>query len=303
MRILAIVAVIVSCTLARAGEKPPDWSKIEIKAQKVAGQVYLVEGLGPEFSGGNVGASIGPDGILLVDDKFAPLAPKIQAALKTLSDKPVRFVLNTHVHQDHTGANVELGKGATIIAHDNTRARLARNDGWEDNDGKPLPVPAGALPVVTFADAVTVHHNGEAVRLEHVPAAHTDSDAVIFFPKSKVVHMGDLYFSEWYPFIDYERGGTVKGYLAGVEKVAGEIPSDAKIIPGHGPIATPTELRAWLAMLKDVSARVEAGIKSGKTLAQIQKDKPAAKYDAQYGHGFLDGDHFVEELYRGLTRH
>jgi glyoxylase-like metal-dependent hydrolase (beta-lactamase superfamily II) len=299
-KLLVVMVVMASCLrfAAAASEKEPDWSKVEIKAQKVAGNVYLLEGLGGEFSGGNVAASVGPDGILLIDDKFAPLAPKIQAALKTLSDKPVRFVLNTHVHMDHTGGNGVMGKGATIIAHDNTRARLIKH-GW-GREGK--PVPAEALPIITFAEELGMHVNGEDIRIVYVPAGHTDTDVVVIFPKSKVVHMGDDYFNALYPFIDFDSGGSVKGYVAGVEKVLGMIPADAKIIPGHGSLSTTAELRAYLAMLKDVTGSVEAGIKAGKTVEQLTQAKPTAKYDAVWGHGFLSGDDFVQELYRGLSK-
>jgi glyoxylase-like metal-dependent hydrolase (beta-lactamase superfamily II) len=299
MRMIAVVVAVMSCTPIAAAQpdRDPDWSKIEIKASKVAGQVYVIEGLGPEFNGGNIGACVGPDGVLLIDDKFAPLAPKIQAALKTVTDRPVRFLVNTHVHGDHTGGNLEMGKGATIIAHDNTRARLVKH-GWGDKK----PVPEGALPVVTFADAATVHVNGEDVRVEHIPAGHTDTDVVVFFSKSKVAHLGDDYFNGMYPFIDFNSGGTVKGYVAAVEKLLGEIPADFKIIPGHGPVSGTAELRAYLAMLKDVSGSVEAGIKAGKTLAEIQASKPTAKQDAVFGHGFFTGEQFVEELYHGLKR-
>jgi cyclase len=300
MRTLVIVAVVLSALrLASAGsEREPDWTKIEIKATKVGGQVYLLEGLGPEFSGGNVAASIGPDGILLIDSKFVQLAPKIQAALKSLTDKPVRFVLNTHLHDDHTNGNAVFGKSATIIAHDNARARLVKH-GW-GMEGR--PVPEVALPVITFGDKIEVHVNGEDVRAIYLPRGHTDTDVAVIFPKSNVVHMGDDFFNGMYPFIDFDSGGSVKGYIAAVEKMVGEIPADAKIIPGHGPIGTPAQLRAYLGMLKDVSAGVEAAIKAGKTLEQLREDKVTAKFDAAWGHGFLSGDQFVAMLYRGLSK-
>jgi glyoxylase-like metal-dependent hydrolase (beta-lactamase superfamily II) len=163
-------------------------------------------------------------------------------------------------------------------------------------------VPETALPIITFGDELGVHLNGEDIRVVHVPPGHTDTDVVIFFPKSKVVHMGDDYFNRLYPFIDLDSGGSVKGYITAVEKVLGEIPVDAKVIPGHGPLATVADLRAYLAMLKDVSGAVEAGIKAGKTLEQVKQDKPTAKYDAVWGHGFLSADDFVDELYHGLSK-
>ncbi len=295
MRKICVLALTLLPVVARAQDKEPDWSKIEIKAVKVAGNVYMLEGTGPEFSGGNIGVSVGPDGILLVDDKFVPLAPKIQAALRSVSDKPVRFVLNTHYHGDHTSGNAAFGTSSTIIAHENTRKRLL-----SPRDGK--PVPAAALPVITFEDKLQVHINGEDIRAIHFPAGHTDTDVVVFFTKSNVVHMGDDFFNGMYPFIDEDGGGTVRGYIANIAKLVETIPADARIIPGHGPISSPKELRAFLGMLQETSAIVEAGIKAGKTADQLKKEKALAKYDATWGKGFMKTDDYIDELYRDLAK-
>ena len=209
-----------------------DFSKVEIKVQKVSGTVYMLEGLG-----GNIGASIGEDGIVIVDDEFLPLADKIEAALKGITDKPVKFVLNTHWHGDHTGGNPHFGEKAPIIAQENVRKRLAA--GGKTRFGEVPPAPKAALPVITFDNDVSVHLNNEDIRAIHIPNGHTDGDSVIFFPKANVVHMGDDFFNGgMFPFIDLESGGSVQGMIAGDEKVLAEVPDDVKIIPGHGPLGS-----------------------------------------------------------------
>jgi glyoxylase-like metal-dependent hydrolase (beta-lactamase superfamily II) len=295
MRVLAAVAVVsLSASMAGAQEEP-DWSKIEIKAEKVAGSVYMLYGVGG-FAGGNIGVSVGADGIALVDDQFEPLVPKIEAALKGVSDQPVRFVLNTHFHGDHTHGNKVFGLRSTIIAHDNVRKRLEADTNFDNKPG--TKAPPQALPVITFDHQVTIHLNGETVRGLHVPAGHTDGDTVVYFTKSNVVHMGDDFFNGVFPFIDLENGGTVKGCVAAVEKVLGELPADVKIIPGHGPLATKPDLAAYLAMLKETSAIVQKGIDEGKTVEQLLAAKPLAKWDKWSW--FITEDAFLKQLYNGL---
>jgi cyclase len=272
-----------------------DFSKVEIKVQKVSGTVYMLEG-----AGGNIGASVGDDGIVVVDDEFLPLAEKIEAALKGIADKPVKFVLNTHWHGDHTGGNPHFGEKAPIIAQENVRKRLAT--GGKTRFGTTPPAPKGALPVITFEDKVSVHLNGEDIRAIHIPAGHTDGDSVIFFPQSNVVHMGDDFFNGgMFPFIDLESGGSVQGMIAGGEKVLSEVPDDVKIIPGHGPLGTKDDLRKFITMLKETSAAVEAGIKQGKTLAQLKQEKVLGKWDS-FGQSFIKTDMFTEILYDSLTK-
>ena len=191
---------------------------MEIKVTKVAGNVYMLEG-----SGGNIGVSVGADGIVMVADEFAPLAPKIKAALKGITDRPLKFVLNTHFHGDHTGGNAPFGKDAPIIAHENVRKRL--------ETGAAANAPE-ALPVITFNDRASVHLNGEEIRAIHLPNGHTDGDSVIFFTKSNVAHMGDDFVTYGFPFVDVSAGGTVSGMIDGLEKVLTQLPSDVKIFPG-----------------------------------------------------------------------
>ena len=293
MRTPALTLAVLALPLAAAADDKQDFTKVQVKATKVAGQVYVIEDATPEFSGGNVGVSAGPDGILMIDDKFAPLAPKLETALRSVSDKPVRFVINTHYHGDHTDGNAAFGPKATIIAQDNTRKRM-----MAPPDKEPPP-PAVALPIITFENKLSVHFNGEEIRATHFPNGHTDTDVVVFFPKSNVVHMGDDFFNGMYPFIDLDGGGSVKGLIANLVKVIPEIPAGAKIIPGHGPVATIKELRDFLAMLQGTSAIVEAGIKAGKTADQLKQAKALAKYDA-WGKGFLKADNFIDQLYKEL---
>src|SRR5208282_857257 len=213
------------------GQGQTDYSKVEMKVTKVSGNIYMLEG-----QGGNIAASVGEDGIVIVDDEFAPLADKIQAALKNLgiTDKPVRFVINTHYHGDHTGGNVPFNNaGATLIAQDNVRKRL-ENGGTAGNGGsikmENKPADKAALPIITFEHDVTVHLNGEDIRALHFPSGHTDGDSIIFFPKNNVVHMGDDFVRYGFPFIDVASGGSVQGMIDAMEKVSAELPPDVKVI-------------------------------------------------------------------------
>lgn len=272
------------------GVAQQDFGGVEIKVTRVAGTVYMLEG-----AGGNIGVSAGEDGILIVDDQFAPLAPKIEAALKGIADRPVKFVLNTHWHGDHTGGNEVFGKTAPILAHTNVRKRLKEgNAEW-----KTSPAPKNALPVVTFDDRLAVHFNGEDIRAVHFPHGHTDGDIVVYFTGSNVVHMGDDFFNGRFPFIDLSSGGSVKGLIANVEKVLKDLPADVKVIPGHGPLATLKDLQGYVAMLKDTSSVVARAMKSGTTLAQMKKDKVLSKYES-LSWAFIDMDKFTEILYMDL---
>ncbi|MGH9579625.1 MAG: MBL fold metallo-hydrolase [Terriglobales bacterium] len=272
-----------------------DFDKVEIKVQKVAGSVYMLAG-----AGGNIGVSVGEDGILIVDDQFAPLASKIQAALKGIADQPVKFILNTHWHGDHTGGNAAFSKQGTIVAHENVRKRLAA--GGSTRFGKLEPAPREALPVITFSERATVHLNGEDIRAIHFPHGHTDGDSVIYFTQSNVVHMGDDFFNGIFPFIDVDSGGSVKGMIANVDQVLADLPADVKIIPGHGPMASKQDLTAFVEMLRGTSAAVQAALQQGKTLKQMKQEKVLAAWDEKWGKGFLNLDAFTEILYADLSR-
>lgn len=268
-----------------------DFSRIEVKATKVAGNVYVIEDATPGFSGGNIGVSVGADGLLIVDSKFAPLAPKIEAALKTVSDKPVRFVLNTHHHADHSDGNRAFGPKSTVIAHENARKRIMA-------DTK-NPTPGDALPVITFEDRLKVHVNGEEIRAIHLPKSHTDTDVVVWFIASNVVHLGDNYFSGAFPYVDLKSGGSVKGLVANLDKVLGELPDDVKIIPGHGPISSKADLKAYVDMIKDCVAIVEGGVKAGKSARKMKSEKALSRY-AAWGKFFITEDLMIDQLYAEL---
>jgi len=270
-----------------------DFSKVEMKVEKVAGTVYMLQG-----AGGNIGASVGDDGIVIVDDEFLPLAEKIEAALKGITDKPVKVVLNTHWHGDHTGSNQHFGEKAPIVAQENVRKRLAA--GGKTRFGETKPAEKAALPIITFENDVSVHLNGEDIHAIHFPNGHTDGDSVIFFKQSNVVHMGDDFFNGgMFPFIDIDSGGSVQGMIAGDEKVLAEIPDDVNIIPGHGPLATKEDLRKFITVLKETSAAVQAEMKKGKTLDQLKQEKVLAKWDS-WGQSFIKTDMFIEILYDSL---
>jgi cyclase len=292
-----LFAFLLTASLALAQEQ--DFSKTQIKVTKVAGSVYMLEGA----DAGNIGASIGEDGIVIVDDQYAPLADKIQAALKGITDKPVRFIINTHYHGDHTGGNAYFQKQAPIIAHDNVRKRL--ETGGPSGTGGSIhsehkPGAKESLPIITFDHDVTVHLNGEDIRALYFPAGHTDGDSIIFFPKSNVVHMGDDFVTYGFPFIDVESGGSINGMIDGVEKVIAQVPTDVKIIPGNGPVSSIADVKAYLEMLKGTRDAVAKEIKTGKTLDQMKQAKlldPWKKYSGD----FVNEDAFLETLYNSLT--
>ena len=281
-----------------AAAQDQDLSKVVIKVTKVAGNVYMLEG-----EGGNIGASVGEDGIVIVDDQFAPLADKIRAALKSVTDKPIRFVINTHYHGDHTGGNALFQKDSPIIAHDNVRKRLeaggrAGNGGSVHFDAK--PAEKDALPILTFDHDMTVHLNGEDIRALHFPSGHTDGDSIIYFPKSNVVHMGDDFVTYGFPFIDVDSGGSIDGIIAAAEKAIEQLPPDVKVIPGHGPISTLDDVRTYIKMLKDTRAVVEKAMAKHQSLDDMKKAKLLEPWK-KYSGDFISSDAFLETLYNSLS--
>jgi glyoxylase-like metal-dependent hydrolase (beta-lactamase superfamily II) len=255
---LRALAIAIACFFVTAvgNSAQQDFSKVEIKATKVAGNIYMLEG-----AGGNIGVCAGDDGIVIVDDQFAPLASKIREALKGINDKPLKFIINTHFHGDHTGGNAALGKEGTIIAHENVRKRLQEGGPVGGNN---VPPAKEGLPIITFNDRTTVHVNGEDVRAIHFPHGHTDGDSVIFFTKANVVHMGDDFVTYGFPFVDTRNGGSVSGMIARVEKVLAMVPPDVKIIPGHGPLSTTEDMRKFVQLLKETRGLVADAVKEAE---------------------------------------
>lgn len=290
--------IIISCLVATSAFAQQDFSKVQIETIPVAKGVYMLVG-----SGGNIGLSVGQDGAFLIDDQYAPLTDKILKAISAVTDKSVRFLVNTHWHFDHTGGNENIGKGGTIIiAHDNVRKRLAKGQFMKAFNVNIPPSPPKALPVITFADSVTFHWNNETLEVLHPQPAHTDGDAVIYFKSANVVHVGDLFFNGIYPFIDAGSGGSLEGVIAGVDEVLGRIDDNTKVIPGHGPLGNKTDLKAYRDMLATVHERMTKLIKKGKNIDEIVAAKPTADYDAKWGVGFLNPDQWVKIVYSVMQK-
>ena len=289
-------ALLLLAGTAAAQER--DLSQVQIQTVSVAPGLSMLVG-----AGGNIGVSAGEDGVFLVDDQYAPMAEKIKAAVAALSPKPIRFVLNTHWHGDHTGGNESLGKSGTlIVAHDNVRARMSTEQFIALFDSRVPPSPAAALPVVTFADAVTFHLNGDEVHAFHVPPAHTDGDSIVHFKKANAVHMGDIYFNGMYPFIDVSSGGSIDGMIAAVDRVLPMLGADTKVIPGHGPLSNKAELTNYRDMLEGVRGAIAKLVAAGKTLDEAKAAKPTAPWDAKWGQGFIQPDAMVALVYFSLEK-
>jgi glyoxylase-like metal-dependent hydrolase (beta-lactamase superfamily II) len=262
-----------------------DYSNVNIQTIPVRGNISMLIG-----AGGNIGVSAGDDGILIIDDQFAPLADKIRAAIADLGSDTPKFLLNTHFHGDHTGSNADFGMNSIIVAHENVRSRLIGENS-----------PASALPVVTFDDDVTVHFNGEDITLIHMPAGHTDTDSVVMFSGSNVIHMGDHFFNGGFPFVDMANGGTVQGYLNNLEKALSWIGDDTAVVPGHGPLGTKQDLLDFCNVVKDTSTTIRV-MKS----QQMSKEEIVAEgLDAQYeswGQGFINEQRWIETVFDSYPR-
>jgi len=297
----ARAATLCAAFLSLGASAQPDYGKVEIRTEKVGGGVYMLVG-----EGGNLGVSSGEDGVVLIDDQFAPLSEKILAAVRKISDRPVRFLINTHFHGDHVGGNENLGKaGALIVAHENVRKRMSVEQFSEMFGRSTPPYPKGALPVVTFAESVTFHLNGDEIHAFHVPPAHTDGDTVIHFRKANVLHTGDLLFNGIYPFIDLDAGGSVDGMIAAADRIYALCDAKTKLIPGHGPAATREEVKTFREMLAGTSAAVRKLVAEGRTKEEVVAAKPTGPWDAVWGQGFLKPDAWTGLLFADadLRRH
>jgi glyoxylase-like metal-dependent hydrolase (beta-lactamase superfamily II) len=292
-------ALVATAALAAgAAFAQPDFSKFEVQTTKLTDTVYMLTG-----AGGNLGVAIGPDAVFVIDDQYAPMTDKITAAVAKLTPKPVKFVLNTHWHGDHTGGNENFGKaGALIVAHDNVRKRMSVEQFIAAFNMRTPPAPPVALPVVTFAASVSFHLNGDEIRAIHMANAHTDGDAIVHFVRNDVVHMGDIYFNGMYPFIDDATGGSVEGVIAACDKVDAIISDKSKVIPGHGPLSNKAELKAYRDMLATVSGRVRDMIRQGKKLEEITAANVTADLDDKWGKGFIKGPKFAEMLAMAMLK-
>ncbi|MCA9520007.1 MAG: MBL fold metallo-hydrolase [Myxococcales bacterium] len=291
MIVIGLATALQMASVARAARH---FDKVQIKVQKVAGNVFWLTG-----AGGNIAVSRGVDGLLMVDDQFMPLAKKIEAALKGLGNGPLKFVLNTHWHGDHTGSNPHFGKTALIIAHRNVRKRLTREQVKKYFKRTIKPLPKSGWPVVTFRQSISIHFNGEEIEVIHLPRGHTDGDSVIFFRGSKVVHVGDLFFVDRFPYVDVDSGGTVEGYLADVRWLLGHIPAGYAIIPGHGAVATLADLKRFEGMLAETIGRVRGWMKANKTLDQMRAAGLGAKWKG-WGVGFINEKTWIAIIERSL---
>lgn len=279
-------------------EKKDPFAEVQMKVTHVAGHVYLLEG-----AGGNIGVSVGDDGVLIVDDQFAPLAPKIREAIGTVrkdaKDGPLKFVLNTHWHSDHTGSNVVFGEEAMIVAHDNVRERLSK--GVTVGDRSIPPAPEEAWPVVTFDESLSVHFNGERIRIVHLPGGHTDGDAMVLFEGSKVVHMGDDFVTYGFPFVDLVSGGSALGLRDAVAKALTIVPADYEIIPGHGEVSTVEDMKGFHRMLDVTITTVEQQHAAGVTLADAQAKGLGEEWKDWAG-DFVDEAKWIELIWQSLDQ-
>lgn len=294
MRRLAVGLLLLSLPGVPAAAQ--NFDTVTVRVVPVTTGVAMLVG-----AGGNLAVAWGDDATFLVDDQFAPLTEKIRAAIASLTNQPVRFVLNTHWHFDHVGGNENLGKaGALIVAHDNVRVRMS-TDQFSKVFNRTTPAsPKGALPVVTFTDAVTFHLNGDEINAVHIPPAHTDGDALVWFKRANVIHMGDTYFNGRYPFIDLESGGSLEGVIGAADRALGIANDSTRIIPGHGELSNKAELAQYRAVLVAARDRVKQLIAEGKTLDQIVAARPMAEYDDRMGKGFINPETFLRMVYTSL---
>ena len=287
-----IIALLFFLIFSKMSLADDEFSKVEFKAKALTKSIYMLEG-----AGGNITASIGADGVLLVDDDFSEMSNKLIAKLQVLGGASPRFIINTHFHYDHTGGNENFGKTATIIAATEVRDRLMTEQTlWHTKHPAAISV---ALPIITYDQSLTLHLNSDDIKIVHLHHGHTDGDTVVFFDKNKVISMGDLYFAGMYPIFHPEHEGDLNGYIKNIEQVIHLAPNDSQIVPGHGPLSNIEELKLYYEMLIDSVAAVKAGIKKGKTLEEIQKNGLPLKWES-FGHGYLSTEKWIALLYKSL---
>ncbi len=289
---LSVVLLLVAVTLVPPAVAQQDFSNVTMQSKKVSGKVHMLIG-----AGGNIGVSAGSDGLLIVDDQFAPLAGKIREALAQIGTGELEFVLNTHFHGDHTGSNAEFGKEALIVAHANVRKRLSTPQ--TSPRGTTPAQPESAWPVVTFEDALSIHFNGEEIRVWHLPSGHTDGDSVVHFVDSNVLHMGDHFFVDRFPFVDLSSGGNAVGFAENVGEVLANLPAGVQIIPGHGPLATADDLERFHGMLVATIDHVRTAKDAGRSLEQIKEAGFGDEWDG-WGAGFINDQFWAEIVFNSL---
>jgi glyoxylase-like metal-dependent hydrolase (beta-lactamase superfamily II) len=294
----ALLGLALAALAAGVAQARDDMAEVTIQAQSVRGGIHMLTG-----RGGNIGASVGQDGIFLVDDQYAPLHERIVAALAAIHPGPVRFVLNTHWHGDHTGGNEALGTlGAVIVAHEAVRTRMSSEQFIAAIGRRVPPSPPGALPVVTFTRDVSLHLNGQTIRAFHVESAHTDGDVVVHWLEADVIHTGDVFFAGTYPFVDVSSGGSIDGTIAAVDRILALAGEGTRIIPGHGPLASRSDLQSYRNMLALARERVAAAMAAGRDLSAIVAHAPLADLDERWGSGFVKADAFVKTIHASLAR-
>jgi len=296
---ICVLVLVLAGILGAAGvaEAQRDFSGVEIQTTSLGDGLAMLQG-----AGGNLGVSTGPDGVLLIDDQYAPMTDKIRAAIAELSNDPVRFVLNTHWHRDHTGGNENLGRGgAVILAHDDVRNRMNSDQYFALRDIAIPASPRAALPIVTYSDGLTLHLNGQTIDVLHVDPAHTDGDSIVYFREADVLHLGDIFFAGRYPFIDLSSGGRVDGIIAAANRALEIAGPKTRIIPGHGPLSKTQDLAKYRDMIVTVRDRVRVLISEGKDLDSVVAAAPSADFDAEFGGGFIKSDIFVVTIFESLA--
>jgi cyclase len=295
MRRFALLLAVIVAPVAGAQQ---DFSQVKVTVTPVAGGIYMLQG-----AGGNIGLSVGQDNAFVIDDEYAPLTARIKAAIATVTPKPVRFVVNTHWHGDHTGGNENMANdGAIIVAQENVRRRMSTDQFNEVFKSKTPASPAAALPVITFTDGIDFYVNGDSVKVTHLKNAHTDGDVIIQFRGANVIHAGDTYFNGIYPFIDMSSGGSLAGIIAAADHILSISNDQTKIIPGHGALGDRASLKEYRRVMVAVRDRVNKLIAQKKTLPQIIAAKPLADFESTWGAGFMKTDQFLAIVYASLTQ-
>lgn len=296
MKGIAVLLGLLVSSFAVAQQRPPQF-EMNIKTIQLTDRLYVLEG-----AGGNVAVYVWEDGVLLIDDKVAPATAQVKAAVAAITSKPIRFVVNSHWHRDHSGGNEALASdGSVVVAHENVRKRMSVESFIAVFDRKVPASPPKALPIVTFTRDVTFHLGGEEVSVIHVEPAHTDGDSFVRFRKANVLHLGDCYLNGSFPVIDFSNGGTFTGTIAAADTALGMLDARTRIIPGHGAVANEQDVRQWREMLVTIHERVKKSVAAGRSLEQVKAERPTKEWDARFPNSFVTSDHVVEEAYRAAT--